>query len=768
MKNFKTCFLGILLVVLFISSSLAGVWTGNKFIYKPQEGARGTIEKNYFDVGLDQVDARLGKEIWVGDPNYGTTLQDAITAIGSTPAILRVAAGSYNIAADFAIPANVTLKPERGAIFTIATGQTLTINGSFEAGLYQVFSCQGTGRVQFGYGAVPRVNAKWFGAQGDGVTDNLAALNQSRLSLPLFDGVSTNESGELNRRGVIYLPQGDYRISNTFKYGIATILEGDGQWKTMLGFQDGIATSSEKFVIAIDRYIDGANGPMSFRTHGVYLKGIEIYGNKATNPYSSGIQWYGAEMNGLIEVYVDNCALRGIVLGNDNQDGGTQCSNTSLSRVLINDITQGPGLQVNAYHFFADDLAVTYVNTGGIKSGGEYIPGVRFVYSNNAFVGTLKTECCSGQSVRIENSQSVNIGNMFGFWTSADSAGDRTALRITGAASYYIDIGMVHAQNMTYLIKDDGWTGGTQRSKTIQTANQSYSQYSTSTYGYDLQSETGTIGALTVNNGANITGNLNICDPTYSAGISYQDSGAHLIQLIKRWAGQFDWQMGSSGGTKTLGSLIGYPDAGGNHLDLFKQPDGTITVRLNTNGNSYFISGNVGIGTTSPGQALQIGGSGGMGGVVSNGGVSPTFTSTFTGNDGPFIFGATQDSSNYYERYLDLGIAAYSDSTGINGGGAIRFWTSNVSAGSAGTRAPTERMRIERNGSVVVGATNADSKALLKLSSTTQGFLPPVMTTAQKNAISSPPEGLVVYDSTLHKLSIYNGSAWETVTSSVP
>ncbi len=39
------------------------------------------------------------------------------------------------------------------------------------------------------------------------------------------------------------------------------------------------------------------------------------------------------------------------------------------------------------------------------------------------------------------------------------------------------------------------------------------------------------------------------------------------------------------------------------------------------------------------------------------------------------------------------------------------------------------------------------------------------MTTTQKNAIASPAEGMEVYDTTLHKLSIYTGAVWETVTS---
>jgi hypothetical protein len=59
----------------------------------------------------------------------------------------------------------------------------------------------------------------------------------------------------------------------------------------------------------------------------------------------------------------------------------------------------------------------------------------------------------------------------------------------------------------------------------------------------------------------------------------------------------------------------------------------------------------------------------------------------------------------------------------------------------------------------------AVASAKLQVESTTQGFLPPRMTTTQKNAISSPATGLVVYDTTLNKLSVYTGSAWETVTS---
>jgi hypothetical protein len=73
-------------------------------------------------------------------------------------------------------------------------------------------------------------------------------------------------------------------------------------------------------------------------------------------------------------------------------------------------------------------------------------------------------------------------------------------------------------------------------------------------------------------------------------------------------------------------------------------------------------------------------------------------------------------------------------------------------------------------GLVVVNNTAAgvtaslNASAVLQADSTTRGFLPPRMTTTQKNAIGTPAAGLVVYDTTLAKLCVYT-TAWETITS---
>lgn len=63
------------------------------------------------------------------------------------------------------------------------------------------------------------------------------------------------------------------------------------------------------------------------------------------------------------------------------------------------------------------------------------------------------------------------------------------------------------------------------------------------------------------------------------------------------------------------------------------------------------------------------------------------------------------------------------------------------------------------------GTVASNISAILQIESTTKGVLFPRMTTTQKNAITSPASGLVVYDTTLGKLCVYGASSWETITS---
>ena len=83
----------------------------------------------------------------------------------------------------------------------------------------------------------------------------------------------------------------------------------------------------------------------------------------------------------------------------------------------------------------------------------------------------------------------------------------------------------------------------------------------------------------------------------------------------------------------------------------------------------------------------------------------------------------------------------------------------------AGGGASTAQMTLTAAGRLLIGTTTENSSALLNVTSTTQGFLPPRMTTTEKNAIGTPAAGLIVYDTTLNKLCVRTASAWETITS---
>jgi len=104
------------------------------------------------------------------------SLQDAITQIGSTLANLLIDR-SETITNNLTIPENINIKGKVGNILTIPDGVTLTINSYITNGLWQLFDCQGTGRVN-GDLKNTEIYPEWFGAKGDGVADDYDAIQK--------------------------------------------------------------------------------------------------------------------------------------------------------------------------------------------------------------------------------------------------------------------------------------------------------------------------------------------------------------------------------------------------------------------------------------------------------------------------------------------------------------------------------------------------------------------------------------------------------------
>ena len=59
---------------------------------------------------------------------------------------------------------------------------------------------------------------------------------------------------------------------------------------------------------------------------------------------------------------------------------------------------------------------------------------------------------------------------------------------------------------------------------------------------------------------------------------------------------------------------------------------------------------------------------------------------------------------------------------------------------------------------------NPDSSAVLDIQSTKKGLLPPRMSTIQRDAISNPAAGLIIYNTNTHILELFNGTTWGSVT----
>jgi hypothetical protein len=122
-----------------------------------------------------------------------------------------------------------------------------------------------------------------------------------------------------------------------------------------------------------------------------------------------------------------------------------------------------------------------------------------------------------------------------------------------------------------------------------------------------------------------------------------------------------------------------------------------------------------------------------------------------------------QNGSTYTDGGYRLDVNAGGAVSATNGalrlrgpGATTNTWSAQIH-NSSGTN---NALMVRDDGIVAMGTASPNSSAKLDISSTTQGVLFPRMTTTQRDAISSPANGLVIYNSSTDKLQVRAAGAW--------
>jgi hypothetical protein len=226
-------------------------------------------------------------------------------------------------------------------------------------------------------------------------------------------------------------------------------------------------------------------------------------------------------------------------------------------------------------------------------------------------------------------------------------------------------------------------------------------------------------------------------------------------------------------------------------FSLLRSP-ATSTSAVFTNLFTVRGNGNVQIGTTTDaGFKLDVNGTARVSGQITTTTANAQFgtVGASTGNfriDG--VNGAGYAFAVYSSSTLRFGVVGYGGIDMPNGfnvvTGSTDLTTTRLRIGTGNGTAPiniqaqtgnadivsfkasngTDQFTIKNtSGNILVGTSTDIASSKLTVESTTQGFLPPRMTTTQKNAIATPSAGLMVYDTTLNLMALYNGTTWITL-----
>ncbi|HNS47171.1 MAG TPA: hypothetical protein PKH94_08030, partial [Bacteroidales bacterium] len=113
-----------------------------------------------------------------------------------------------------------------------------------------------------------------------------------------------------------------------------------------------------------------------------------------------------------------------------------------------------------------------------------------------------------------------------------------------------------------------------------------------------------------------------------------------------------------------------------------------------------------------------------------------------------------------YAMVDDLSGADWKFKATMYGGFKIRDHANSLDVIVIEPNSAANVINIRTGGNVGVGTATPHSSAKLEVNSGNAGFLPPRLTTSERNNIPGPAAGLVIYNVDEQCLNVYNGTAW--------
>ena len=483
------------------------------------------------------------------------------------------------------------------------------------------------------------------------------------------------------------------------------------------------------------------------------------------------------------------------ILPTYNKTGGTVTSAFSL----YIDAVGGTASPTNAYGIYAknpaygtnmtacylDDLAVGYTGTSPPSNGAIILGNVGIGKSTASTAldvnGTVTATSFSGTITTASQPNITTLGGVTSLNSITVGSGTLSDLSSISATSITGTLQTASQPNITTLGGVTSLNSITVGTNTLSDVK--YLAFSGTSSSDRIIDVSGTVTGSSANcYGVGITPTLSLSSGTQNlygciVGGTHNKSGGTVSNSFGLYV---DGQNGTAAATSSYALYALRPLMGTSRTAAYLQDCCVGTTGVTPPTNGLVVAGNTGIGISSPAVRLDVSATGG---TLSGTSSSSATLRVYAGQLGSSSTNELQVASfgGVDNNNTSLGISLYRtassptdyttsqivlsknvDST-VRSGAYISIGQSNVGINTLSPSYSLDVSGTTQTGALKVGSGSANPSAIVDISSTTLGMLPPKMTTTQRNAISSPATGLIVYDTTTNATTAYDGAVWVPV-----